>query len=94
MCCHRHCQQVPGALSFAKAYAPNFLYFNKKHAWAEQARAVKTPPGSRLGPAHGEWVVPAVDIKLSLAEFHRQANASSWVRRQPVHCQATHSTQA
>jgi hypothetical protein len=29
-------------------FAPNFLCYNKAHAWAEEARRLKVPPGVTL----------------------------------------------
>lgn len=66
-----------GLVKFDQAYEENFLYFNNRHAWADRARLNDIEPGARLGPGKGEgWVVPATQIKMTLAMFHREANAS------------------
>ena len=92
--------KLPEPINFAKSYDPNFMYYNKRHAWAEEARRIRAAPAQRLGatlslcssalaslcvlisagesllvmlgPEWGDWVVPSVDIKLTLAGFHRE----------------------
>jgi hypothetical protein len=101
---------LPEPINFAKSYDPNFMYYNKRHSWAEEARRIRAAPAQRLGapvlslcpplssspassrsrplpvfalrltwwcagdigPQWGNWVVPSVDIKLTLAGFHRE----------------------
>ncbi len=96
-------ERLPEPLNFAKSYDPNFMYYNKKHSWAEEARRIRAAPAQRLGTTPfavslfctphrralamrafrliwralsgadwGNWVVPSVDIKLTLAGFHRE----------------------
>ena len=71
-------RKIAEPIKFAKSYTPTFLYFSKLHAWATQARETGVQPGERLGPEHGNWLVPAQDIKMTLATFHRESNASAW----------------
>ena len=42
-------ERIVAPINFAKAYDPNFMYYNKRHGWAEEARRIKVPPGERLG---------------------------------------------
>ena len=44
-------QQLTEPLNFAKSYDPNFMYYNKRHGWAEEARRIKAAPAQRLGAA-------------------------------------------
>ncbi len=42
-------ERLPEPLNFAKSYDPNFMYYNKKHSWAEEARRIRAAPAQRLG---------------------------------------------
>ena len=42
-------KKLPEPLNFAKSYDPNFMYYNKKHSWAEEARRIRAAPAQRLG---------------------------------------------
>ena len=47
-------QQLTEPLNFAKSYDPNFMYYNKRHGWAEEARRIKAAPAQRLGAANSD----------------------------------------
>ena len=40
---------LPEPIIFAKSYDPNFMYYNKRHSWAEEARRIRAAPAQRLG---------------------------------------------
>jgi hypothetical protein len=65
-------QQLTEPLNFAKSYDPNFMYYNKRHGWAEEARRIKAAPAQRLGAAKCRlapiplFVSSSVSLSLSL----------------------------
>ena len=45
-------RHLPEPINFAKSYDPNFMYYNKRHSWAEEARRIRAAPAQRLGASH------------------------------------------